>query len=119
MRVGAADDSTQSSNIDVVEMTSWRIAVSLPSPDGAEHDVLLGVRPVADRREHLRRSSASLTGRPSWRAAIAASTTCDHTEPLQPKPPPTNGEITRTFSSAMPKRFASVLRQPKTPCVES
>ena len=33
---------------------------------------------------------------------MAASTTCDQVEPLQPKPPPTKGEMTRTLSGEMP-----------------
>ena len=78
------------------------IAVSVPSLVAAERDVLFGPRATADRAEHLRASSTSLTGRPIAFAAIAASTTCDHAEPLQPKPPPTNGEITRTSSGSMP-----------------
>ena len=35
------------------------------------------------------RVSTSLTGRPTARAASAASATCDHGVPLQPNPPPT------------------------------
>ena len=55
------------------------------------------------------RSSTSFTGRPTALAHSAASATCDQAEPLQPKPPPTNGSITDTFSGAMPKIFASVV----------
>jgi hypothetical protein len=33
--------------------------------------------------------STSLTGRPTALAASAACATCDHGEPLQPKPSPT------------------------------
>jgi hypothetical protein len=65
------------------------------------------------------RASASFTGRLTSRAAMAASTTCDHVDPLQPKPPPTNGSITRTFSTAMPSVFATVCRTPDTYCVAS
>jgi len=35
------------------------------------------------------RVTTSFTGRPTARAAIAASATCDHGDVLQPKPPPT------------------------------
>ncbi|MNT66204.1 hypothetical protein D3C72_2042510 [compost metagenome] len=65
------------------------------------------------------RSTTSLTGRPACCAAIAASTTCDHTEPLQPKPPPTNGQTTRTFSAGMPSVPDTALRTPVMYWVES
>ena len=65
------------------------------------------------------RSSTSLTGRPTAFAAIAASTTCDQAEPLQPKPPPTKGSITRTFSGAMPSVLATVVAVAATYCVAS
>ena len=65
------------------------------------------------------RSRTSLTGRPAWRAAIAASTTCDHTEPLQPNPPPTNGHTTRSLSGDRPSVLATVRRTPETYCVLS
>jgi hypothetical protein len=65
------------------------------------------------------RASTSFTGRPACRAAIAASTTCDHVEPLQPNPPPTKGSMTRTVSGEMPSVFATVSRTPETYCVAS
>ena len=65
------------------------------------------------------RSSTSRTGRPVCFAAIAHNDTCDHDEPLQPKPPPTNGEITRTSPGDMPNVFAIACAAPLTPCVES
>jgi hypothetical protein len=43
----------------------------------------------------------------------------DQAEPLHPKPPPTNGQITRTLSTAMPSVFATVSRTPETYCVAS
>ena len=49
------------------------------------------------------RVSTSLTGRPDLRAAIAASDDVRPARSAVPKPPPTNGEITRTFSSGRPK----------------
>ena len=58
------------------------------------------------------RWSTSFTGRPSFRAAMAASGTCDHTEPLQPKPPPTKGQMTRTLSFGTPSVLASVCCAP-------
>ena len=54
------------------------------------------------------RVSISFTGRPTARAAIAASTTCDHGVPLQPKPPPTYSDSTRTFFASSPNTCASL-----------
>ena len=42
-----------------------------------------------DALKYHARLSTSLTGRPTWRAATAASGTWGQTMPLQPKPPPT------------------------------
>jgi hypothetical protein len=63
--------------------------------------------------------SAAFTGRPTARAAIAASTTTGRGVPLEPKPPPTCGETTRTSSSSRPNTLAIVVRTAVTPCVES
>ena len=65
------------------------------------------------------RSSASLTGQPASFDAIAASITCDQVSPLQPKPPPTNGDTTRTLSAATPSVLAAVRRTPEMLWVES
>ena len=65
------------------------------------------------------RASEIFTGRLAFSAAMAASTTCDQVEPLQPKPPPTKGDTTRTRSSAMPSVFATVSFTPEMYCVLS
>ena len=65
------------------------------------------------------RVSTSFTGRPSTRAAITATGTCDQAVPLHPKPPPTNSEITRTPSSGRPNSFAIRLRTPVIPWLPS
>src|SRR5207244_615059 len=65
------------------------------------------------------RVSAIFTGRLAFSAAMAASTTCDQVEPLQPKPPPTKGDTTRTRSSGMPSVFATVSFTPEMYCVLS
>ena len=55
-----------------------------------------GRKPIAV--ESWRRVSSSRTGRPARRrAAIAASVTCGQVRSAEPKAPPTNGLITRTF----------------------
>ena len=110
MRAVSDEVSAQSSSIEVSEMVSWRDRREPAVARRAERERLLGVRPVADRAEHLRPLEHELD-RPAddLRAASAASTTCDQAEPLQPKPPPTNGRDHVTFSGAMPKIFASVV----------
>src|SRR6266404_5168174 len=65
------------------------------------------------------RVKLSLTGRPTFFEAIALSTECGQTKPLQPKPPPMNGDTMCTFSCAMPSVSATVLRAPTTHCVVS
>ena len=65
------------------------------------------------------RVSASRTGRPTCRAAIAASVTCGQTIALEPKPPPTKWVITRTSDSGMPSNVATVSWLARTPIVES
>ena len=55
------------------------------------------------------RGSATFTGRPAARAPSAASNASARTNSLPPKPPPMNGEISRTFSLAMPSVFAMSL----------
>jgi hypothetical protein len=119
MRVTTADDSVQSSNVDVGDTTSWRIATSLPalSAPSASSWRVRGRYPTGPNI--CVRSSTSRTGRCVLRAAIAASTTCDQADPLQPNPPPTYGEMTRTFSAGIPSFLASALRAPMTPWVES
>ena len=114
-----ADGSVKSSNNEVCDITSWRIASSLPSrpAPSAMRCSVCGRPPTGPNI--CGRASEIFTGRAARCAAIAASTTCDQVEPLQPKPPPTKGETTRTRSGWMPRVFATVSRTPEMYCVES
>jgi hypothetical protein len=58
-----------------------------------------------------------MTGRPTSHAAIAVSATNRQVNPLHPKPPSTNGQITRICSGVMPNRTASACREPEIACV--
>ena len=80
---------------------------------------MVGVRYPA-RKNICWRVRASFTGRPgSARAAIAARMTLACGVPFDPKPPPTNGQITRTCSSSSPNTLATADRAGCTPWVES
>jgi hypothetical protein len=89
MRVCSALGSTSSSNREVSESTSCRIAVSLPSAlaPSVTRCIVSGRCPTSENI--CGRVNTSLTGRSSNLAAIVARMTCDHGDPLQPKPPPT------------------------------
>ena len=81
------------------------MAASRPSRSAAEPDPLDG-RACGSRRATniCWRVSASFTGRPgSACAAMAARTTLACGVPLEPNPPPTYGQITRTCSASRPK----------------
>src|ERR1700716_2570489 len=65
------------------------------------------------------RESTSFTGRPTVRAAIAAATTCGHARSAAPKPPPVNGQRTRTSAGSIPKTRARWSRTPSTHWVVS
>ena len=71
---------------------------------GAQRDVLFLLLAVAAGGEHLLRVRASLTGRPTSRAASAASVGWGQTIALHPKLPPTKWLITRTFDGGMPEQ---------------
>ena len=71
--------SAQSSKGEVSESLWWRIAVSRPSRGRAERDALLLLLAVPVGGEHLRAGEGEPTGRPTCRAAIAASVTCGQT----------------------------------------
>ncbi len=107
MRVTMQQVSVQSSNIDVFEILSWRIAVNVPSCRAASVKCCSVCGRAPTGPNICGRSSTRRTGRPVCFAAIAHSDTCDHDEPLQPKPPPINGEITRTSPGAMPNVWAT------------
>ena len=53
------------------------------------------------------------------RAASAARIACGRVVPLDPNPPPTCGEMTRTRSGGIPSTLAIVSRSADGPCVES
>jgi hypothetical protein len=55
------------------------------------------------------RDSVSFTGRPTSRAAMAASQTCGQARNPAPNPPPTNGERTSTLSPDTPRTLAADL----------
>ncbi len=114
MRAVSDEVSTQSSMTDVSAMVAWLTAVSLPPASAPSASVCSVCGRLPTEPNICGRSSASLTGRPTALAHIAAKATCDHAEPLQPKPPPRNGSITVTFSGAMPKILASVVLTPPT-----
>jgi len=100
-------------------MTSWRIATSVPSRV-APSRTRCSVRGRPPTGPNIcGRSRMSFTGRFTSRAAMVARRTCDHAEPLQPKPPPRKGDTTRTFSGSMPSVFATVSFTPPTNCVAS
>src|ERR687893_16494 len=65
------------------------------------------------------RVAASLTARPVTLAVRAARTTVGRGVPLEPKPPPTCGETTRTWEASRSNTFASVDAVPDECCVES
>jgi hypothetical protein len=65
------------------------------------------------------RLTAIFAGRPTIRAATAARMTVGRGVPLDPKPPPTCGEMIRTCSGSSPKTSAIVARAGAAPCVES
>ncbi len=65
------------------------------------------------------RVTASFTGRPTWRAHIAARTTCGRGVPFDPNPPPTCGETTCTRSSSIAKTFAIARTTFQAPWLES
>ena len=111
--------SAQSSNGEVIESFSCAIAVRCPSR----------VAPSATRCSCSSRCpfdvniwgrvSISLTGRPTWRAAMAVSVTLGHTIAFMPNEPPTNGASTRTCDSGSPSRWATVSWVARTPMVDS
>ena len=118
-RETSAAGSMKSSKREVVETLSCLSAISFPSlPAATETFCRVRGRPPTIPNI-CGRESAIFTGRPSCFAASAAINTCDHAEPLQPNPPPTNLAITRTLPGGTANAFASFLRTPKMPWVAS
>src|SRR5207248_8622697 len=111
--------AAQRSGVDVLDARSWMIAVIVPSrrPPTTTCCTVYGRAPTGPNI--WRRVSTIFTGRFTCRAAIAARTTCDHADPFEPNAPPTNFEMTRTFSSGMPSVLATNLLTPYTYCVAS
>jgi hypothetical protein len=100
--------SAQSSNGEVIDSFSWRIAVSRPSRFAP-----MVMRCSCSSRCPLDvnicgRVIASRTGRRACCAAIAARVTCGHTIAFIPKLPPTKLVITRIFDSGTPSRCETV-----------
>ena len=63
--------------------------------------------------------TAIFTGRPTVFEAITARITCGRGVPLEPNPPPTCGEITRTAAASRPNACANVFCTLVTPWFES
>jgi hypothetical protein len=113
---------TASVNVSYEEVSasmSWIAAVSrprrsLPRRSRYSYD---GLKPVP--KYICLRLSTSLTGRFVSRAARAATTLCGQQRRPLPKPPPTNGLMTRTASAGRPNTAASSSCVPITHCVLS
>ena len=104
---------------EVCERAAWWIVMSLPSrvAPTAIFWIVRGRYPFDVNI--CCRARTSFTGRPTLRAAIAARMVCHQNDPLQPNPPPTNGEITCTLSGEMPNTCAQMARSATTACVVS
>ena len=118
-RVLEAVCSANSVRMAVCSITSCVTAVSRPSAVAPSSRCwMVGVRwPVSANICCL--VSATLTGRSTARAAMAARMACGRVVPLDPKPPPTCGETTRTRSVSSPSTAAIVSRSADGPWVES
>ena len=89
---------------------------------GASGDAqaLFGLRAMAVRGEELRAVDARASpASPIAFAAIAAITVFGHTNPLEPKPPPMNGEITCTRCRCEIEEVRERRCAPLTHCVAS
>lgn len=119
VRAGVAACSTNSLIVDVYVVTSCASASITPSgPAPSRTRWMVGGR-CPTSAGSWERCSASLTGRPTCRAAIAASTGCGRGVPLEPKPPPTCSLMTVTCAGSMAKSAASVSRTALDPWLES
>ena len=58
-----------------------------------------------------RRSAVHLTGRPSAREAQVTTHSSGYTKILEPNPPPTSGEMTRSLCSGIPRTNAAISRR--------
>jgi hypothetical protein len=111
--------SAQSSNGEVIDSFSWRIAVIRASRVAASVRRCSCSSRWPQEVNICGRVSTSRTGRRTARAAIAASVTCGQTIAFDPKPPPTKCVTTRTFASGTPSRWATVSWVARMPIVES
>ena len=90
--------SVYSSYMLVSESVSLRIAVSLPSRVAANAIFCDDCGREPTQVNICERVSESLTGLRIILAAMAVISTCVQVRRAEPNAPPTNGEITRTFS---------------------
>jgi hypothetical protein len=63
--------------------------------------------------------TATLTGRPTIRAAMTARMACGRARSLEPKPPPTCSATTRTRSGGRPNALATAWLTNVGACVDS
>jgi hypothetical protein len=97
----------------------WTIAVSRPSVSApSAMRCAEAVRPPTLRLTPFRVSTIR-TGLPTARAASAVRTVTGHTPIFPPNPPPTYGEITRTFAGGTANRHAICVRMAWMLCVVS
>ena len=105
-----------SAGCDICEKPSCRIDRRCPCSSAARRNFCT-VRGRYPLEVNIGALTTSFTGLPTIFAAIAARVAGGQVLPLQPKPPPTYGQITRTSAGLMPNKAASVCRVSETPCV--
>ena len=111
--------SAQSSNGEPMDSLWWRIAVSLPSRVAPSVTLCSCSSRWPLEVNVCGRVRESRTGRPTCRAAIAASVTCGQVIAFEPNAPPTKWVITRTSDSGSPSSCATVSWVARMPMVES
>ncbi len=118
-RAGTAACSTNSLIREVCVATSWDTARSTPSRSAPRRTrCTVGAR-CPTSAGMWRRGTETWTGRPVWRAAMAARTTWGRGVPLEPKPPPTCSEWTVMSSGPSPSTWARPSRTVVEPWLES
>src|SRR5436189_76628 len=103
-----SDGSAQSSKGEVGESLWWRNAVRWPSRLAPSTTCCCCSSRWPQELNICSRLKASLTGRPTWRAA---SVTWGQIIALQPKPPPMKCVMTRTFDGDRQLRGGDALRR--------
>ncbi len=117
-RVPAVYCSGQAPCGGMIEKPVCTSAVKWPSPSAPSATrCSVGLRPPTMRYTPSR-LSIKRSGRPASFAAATATTWWSH-KPLPPKPPPTNGDKTRTCPFFRPKSLASAPALGATICVAS